>query len=127
MSTCETQGVKITARPSYQSERSQPDQNQWLWSYQITVMNTGEESVQLFDRHWVITDAAGGVEEVRGEGVIGQQPVLSPGEEFTYESFCPLPTDFGWMRGAYGMIKGDGTRFEAAIAPFLLHLPSLLN
>ncbi len=127
MSTCETQGVKVTARPSYMSEQSQPDQNRWLWSYQITIANESDETIQLIDRHWIITDAGGEIEEVRGEGVIGQQPVLSPGQEFSYESFCPLETDFGFMRGSYGMIKGDGTRFEAAIAPFVLLLPALLN
>ena len=127
MSTCETQGVKVTARPTFLPDQSQPDQSRWVWSYQITVANEGDESVQLVDRHWIITDAGGEIEEVRGEGVIGQQPVLSPGEEFAYESFCPLSTDFGFMRGSYGMMKGDGARFEATIAPFVLLLPALLN
>lgn len=127
MSTCETQGVKITARPSYLADQSQPDQNQWVWSYRITVTNDSDEVVQLVDRHWLITDACGEVQEVRGEGVVGQQPVLTPGEEFSYESFCPLATDYGFMRGSYGMIKGDGTRFEAIIAPFVLLMPALLN
>ena len=127
MSTCETQGVKVTARPSYLSEQSKPDQSRWVWSYRITIANESDDAVQLIDRHWLITDAGGEIEEVRGEGVVGQQPVLSPGQEFSYESFCPLDTDFGFMRGSYGMVKGDGTRFEAAIAPFVLLLPALLN
>ncbi len=127
MSTCETQGVKVTAQPSFLTEQSKPDQNRWVWSYRITVVNEGDEAVQLVDRHWIITGEDGEVEEVRGEGVIGQQPVLSPGEEFSYESFCPLSSDFGFMRGSYGMVKGDGTRFEATIAPFVLMLPALLN
>ena len=127
MSTCETQGVKVTARPTFQSDQSQPDQNRWVWSYQITVTNEGDESVQLLDRHWIITDAGGEIEEVHGEGVIGQQPILAPGEEFVYQSFCPLTTDFGFMRGSYGMIRGDGSRFNATVAPFVLLLPGLLN
>ena len=127
MSTCETQGVKVTARPSFLTEQSQPDQNRWVWSYRITIVNESDEAVQLLDRHWIITEESGEIQEVRGEGVIGQQPVLSPGEEFSYESFCPLATEFGFMRGSYGMIKGDGTRFDATIAPFVLLLPALLN
>ncbi|RYX86148.1 Co2+/Mg2+ efflux protein ApaG [bacterium] len=127
MSTCETQGVKVTARPSYLVEQSTPDQERWVWSYQITIVNESDDTVQLVDRHWVVTNAGGEVEEVRGEGVIGQQPVLSPGQEFKYESFCPLSTDFGFMRGSYGMMRSDGTRFEATIAPFVLLLPALLN
>lgn len=127
MSTCETQGVKIIARPSYLAEQSQPDQNRWVWSYRITIANESDDAVQLVDRHWLITDAGGEIEEIRGEGVVGQQPVLSPGQEFSYESYCPLGTDFGFMRGSYGVVKGDGTRFEAAIAPFVLLLPALLN
>lgn len=127
MSICETQGVKITARPTFFPEQSQPDQERWVWSYRITVVNESDEAVQLLDRHWIITDAGGEIEEVRGEGVIGQQPVLSPGEEFSYQSFCPLATDYGFMRGTFGMTRGDGTRFEAVIAPFVLLLPCILN
>lgn len=127
MSICETQGVKIMARPSYLTEQSQPERNRWVWSYEITVANEGDEAVQLLDRHWVITDAQGEVDEVRGEGVIGQQPVIEPGRTFTYQSFCPLPTDYGFMRGSFGMVKSDGTRFEAAIAPFVLLTQAQLN
>ncbi len=127
MSICETQGVKVTARPSYLVEQSQPDRNRWVWSYEITVINASDETVQLVDRHWVITDAGGEVEEVRGEGVVGQQPVIQAGESFSYQSFCPLGTDYGFMRGSFGMVKPDGSRFEAAVAPFVLLTQAQLN
>jgi len=127
MSICETQGVKITARPSFLIEQSQPDRNKWVWSYEITVINVGEEAIQLVDRHWVITDAGGEIEEVRGEGVVGQQPVIEPGDSFSYQSFCPLATEHGFMRGAFGMVKADGSRFEAAVAPFVLLTLAQLN
>lgn len=127
MSICETHGVKIMARPSYLTEQSQPERNRWVWSYEITVTNESDEAVQLLDRHWIITDAQGEVDEVRGEGVIGQQPVIEPGQAFTYQSFCPLPTDYGFMRGTFGMVKSDGTRFEAIIAPFVLLTQAQLN
>lgn len=127
MSICETQGVKVTARPSFLIDQSQPDRNKWVWSYEITVINAGEEPIQLVDRHWVITDAGGEVEEVRGEGVIGQRPVIEPGDSFSYQSFCPLATDYGFMRGSFGMVKPDGSRFEAAVAPFVLLTLAQLN
>lgn len=127
MSICETQGVKIMARPIYLTEQSQPERNRWVWSYEITVANEGDEAVQLLDRHWIITDASGETDEVRGEGVIGQQPVIEPGDSFSYQSFCPLPTEYGFMRGSFGMVKGDGTRFEATIAPFVLLTQAQLN
>ncbi len=127
MSICETQGVKVMARPSYLSEQSQPQRNRWVWSYEITIVNEGDETIQLVDRHWIITDSGGEVEEVRGDGVIGQQPVIPAGETFSYQSFCPLSTDYGFMRGSFGMTKTDGSRFEAAIAPFVLLTQAQLN
>ncbi len=115
------------ARPSFLIEQSQPQRNQWVWTYEITVVNESDEPVQLVDRHWIITDAGGEVEEVRGEGVIGQQPLIGAGETFSYSSFCPLATDYGFMRGSFGMVKGDSVRFEAAIAPFVLLTQAQLN
>ena len=127
MSISQTHGVKVTAHPSFHFEQSQPQNSRWVWTYRITICNEGDDTIQLLDRHWVITDAQGEVEEVRGDGVIGQQPVLAPGEEFSYESFCPLTTDYGFMRGSYGMVRGDGSHFSAQIAPFVLLTPALLN
>jgi len=89
----------------------------------VTITNEGDETVQLVTRHWVITDGNNHVEEVKGPGVIGEQPVLRPGEAFTYTSGCPLPTPFGMMEGTYQMVTGEGDRFDARIAPFTLSEP----
>ena len=110
-------------RIGYAPERSQPSQNQWFFLYTITISNEGPETAQLLTRHWVITDGTGHVEEVRGPGVVGKQPVLAPGESFTYTSGCPLATPFGVMEGTYRMVTGNGEEFEARIAPFTLSEP----
>ncbi|PYR55164.1 MAG: Co2+/Mg2+ efflux protein ApaG [Acidobacteria bacterium] len=118
-----TRGVRVHVQSEYAAERSQPSQNQWFFLYTITISNEGPETVQLLTRHWIITDGTGHIEEVRGPGVIGKQPVLSPGESFTYTSGCPLTTPFGVMEGTYQMVTGAGDRFDARIAPFTLSEP----
>ncbi|PYR77890.1 MAG: Co2+/Mg2+ efflux protein ApaG [Acidobacteria bacterium] len=118
-----TRGVRVHVQSEYAAERSQPSQNQWFFLYTITISNEGPETVQLLTRHWIITDGTGHIEEVRGPGVIGKQPLLSPGESFTYTSGCPLTTPFGVMEGTYQMVTGAGDRFDARIAPFTLSEP----
>jgi ApaG protein len=118
-----TRGVRVHVQSEYAAERSQPSQNQWFFLYTITISNEGPEAVQLLTRHWVITDGKGHVEEVRGPGVVGKQPVLEPGESFTYTSGCPLETPFGVMEGTYQMVTAGGDHFDARIAPFTLSEP----
>lgn len=115
-----TDGICVKVTPAFQPQHSHPEQNQYFWTYTITISNQSARTVQLRSRHWIITDGNGHVEEVRGEGVVGQQPVLEPGEEFIYTSGCPLQTPTGSMRGTYSMIDPDGDEFTVAIAPFLL-------
>jgi len=123
-----TRGVRILVRPRFIPEQSDPDNSQWLFAYHITIRNTGEQTVQLISRHWVITNGEGKVEEVRGPGVVGYQPVLKPGEEFEYTSGCPLSTPVGTMHGEFNMVvPGSGEKFDAKIEPFRLAVPKALN
>jgi ApaG protein len=123
-----TRGVRILVRPRFIPEQSDPDNGQWLFAYHITIRNTGEQTVQLISRHWVITNGEGKVEEVRGPGVVGYQPVLKPGEEFEYTSGCPLTTPVGTMHGEFNMVLPDsGEKFDAKIEPFRLAVPKALN
>lgn len=108
-------------------EHSAPQEQQFRFAYQITITNVGDETAQLVSRHWIITDAEGDVEEVRGPGVVGEQPVLEPGASFEYTSFCPLKTNVGTMHGSYQMVRPNGESFEARIAPFTLAVPHALN
>jgi ApaG protein len=126
-STATTRGVKVTVRSSYVSERSQPAAGRWFFAYRIRITNRGDVPVRLLNRHWVITDAHGEVEEVRGPGVVGEQPTLAPGESFEYTSFCPLQTPFGTMEGGYEMVTADGERFWAKIGLFTLSEPLAVN
>lgn len=119
--------MTIDVRSSYLPERSDPANQQWLFAYWVRISNQGAESVQLISRHWVITDAHGKVEEVRGLGVVGQQPILAPGESFEYTSYCPLSTSFGTMHGTYLMETGSGEQFDAEIGAFTLAEPSAVN
>ena len=115
-------------RPRFIPEQSDPDNGQWLFAYHITIRNTGEQTVQLLSRHWVITNGEGRVEEVRGPGVVGYQPILKPGEEFEYTSGCPLTTPVGTMHGQFNMVLPDsGEKFDAKIEPFRLAVPQALN
>ncbi len=120
-----TRGITVSVRSRHLPERSEP--GRWLFTYRIRIANGSDETVQLMARHWIITDAAGRVEEVRGPGVVGQQPVLAPGESFEYSSFCPLPTPFGTMEGSYQMVAASGEPFEIVIAPFTLTEPMAVN
>ena len=118
-----TRGVRVQVLSEYAADRSDPANNQWFFLYTIQITNEGAETVQLISRHWIITDAEGHIEEVRGPGVVGQQPVLAPGESFTYTSGCPLTTPFGKMEGTYQMVTANGAAFDVKIAPFTLSEP----
>jgi ApaG protein len=127
MSDTTTRGVRVQVESAYVPERSSPRDAQYFFAYRIRISNAGEETVQLVSRHWVITDGDGRVEHVRGPGVVGEQPVLEPGESFEYTSFCPLPTAIGSMHGTYQMVTAGGSAFDADIAPFSLAVPTALN
>jgi ApaG protein len=118
-----TRGIRVSVLSEYAPDRSRPPLNQWFFLYTITITNDGTETVQLISRHWIITDANGLVEEVRGPGVVGQQPVLAPGESFTYTSGCPLRTPFGTMEGTYQMVSRAGDSFDVRIPAFTLSEP----
>ena len=122
-----TRGIRVSVRARYVAERSRPMMNEYFFAYTIRIANEGRETVQLVSRAWHITDAEGHVEEVRGPGVVGEQPVLAPGEAFEYTSACPLATPFGSMHGSYQMVTEGGARFEAEIARFQLSEPYALN
>ena len=115
--------MKVRVAPSFLPEHSDPEERRYVWAYEVEIENGGRETVQLIDRRWTITDARGHVEEVQGPGVVGEQPVLEPGDRYQYTSGCPLPTDSGAMVGSYGMVTDAGERFEAAIPAFSLHMP----
>lgn len=127
MSDTFTRGVRIVVHPRFVPEQSLPDADQYLFAYHITIRNEGTIPVQLLSRHWIITDGEGNVEEVRGPGVVGYQPLLAPGEEFQYTSGCPLTTPVGTMHGSFQMVAADGDHFDAMIAPFRLAVPTALN
>lgn len=118
-----TRGIRVSVTSEYAPSRSAPADSQWFFLYTITITNEGEDTVQLLTRHWIITDGTGRVEEVRGPGVVGQQPTLAPGETFTYTSGCPLTTPFGMMQGTYQMTTSAGSQFDVTIAPFTLSEP----
>ena len=127
MSTAMTRGILVTVRSQYIPEKSSTAARQFAFAYTVNIANRGEVTAQLESRHWIITDAEGDVQEVRGEGVVGAQPVLEPGEEFEYTSWCMIATPVGTMRGSYQMVTADGERFDAEIAPFKLTPSPLLN
>jgi ApaG protein len=119
-----TNSVRVEVESQYAPEHSQPFQNQWFFYYTVRITNESNDTVQLLSRHWVITDASGHIEEVRGPGVVGEQPVLAPGESFQYTSGCPLKTSTGVMLGTYQMMFTEsGEHFDVEIAPFALHEP----
>lgn len=115
--------LSVSVSPEFLCEQSDPEQGVWAWTYTVTLRNTGSLAAQLVARHWVIMDAGGRVEEVRGVGVIGQQPRLLPGEAFEYTSWTRLSTSSGSMRGSYSCVGDDGTRFEVDIPEFALRGP----
>lgn len=121
--TAETEGVVVRVRPSYLAGQSDPAEGRWVWAYQVEIVNLSGGPVQLVARRWTITDALGRVEEVRGPGVVGEQPVIEPGDSYAYASGCPLATPSGSMVGAYFMQDAEGRMFEAAIPAFSLDVP----
>ena len=122
-----TRGIRISFETTYDPTRSSPQQSQWFFLYTIRVSNEGSQTVQLLSRHWMISDGTGRTEEVRGDGVVGEQPAIHPGDAFEYTSGCPLATPFGSMEGNYEMRRDDGSSFRARIAPFHLSEPSALH
>lgn len=124
MSHAITRQIEVSVEPAFHAEHSDPVRGRWFFSYTIRITNHGADVVQLLSRHWIITNAHGTREEVRGSGVVGEQPVLGPGEHFEYTSFCPLGTSLGSMEGSYQMVNDAGERFDVEIAPFALVDPS---
>ena len=118
-----TNGIRVAVKPAFVGDQSDPDDGRYLWSYTITIENRSSETVQLISRYWHITDASGRMQEVRGPGVVGAQPVLAPGQMFEYTSGCPLPTASGHMVGSYQMRAASGNSFEVEIPAFLLESP----
>lgn len=118
-----TRGIRVTVRPAFIDEQSDPEDGHYLWSYAITIENRGRETVQLLSRYWHITDNLGRAQEVHGPGVVGAQPVLEPGQSFRYTSGCPLTTASGAMYGRYQMRSASGEAFEVEIPAFLLESP----
>ncbi len=120
-------GIQIQVATNYVDEQSQPDAGRYVFAYTITISNNGDVAAKLLSRHWVITDANGKVQEVSGDGVVGEQPYLEPGERFRYSSGAVLETPVGSMQGLYRMVAEDGMNFDAPIAPFTLAVPGLLH
>ena len=118
-----TESIRVTVKPIYLEEQSSPGDNHFVWAYQVQIENLGEERVQLLARHWRITDSLGRVQEVRGAGVVGEQPVLEPGESYEYTSGTPLATPSGIMVGTYEMENAQGERFDVAVPAFSLDSP----
>ena len=122
-----TRGIRVQVRTAYLPQRSSPRESEYLFMYTIRISNVGSETAQLISREWIITNAEGEVERVKGPGVVGEQPVLPPGGSFEYTSYCPLKTPVGSMQGTYQMVTASGERFDAIIAPFTLAVPNSLN
>lgn len=118
-----THDIRVTVQPVYLEEQSSPDDGQYVWAYQVRIENLGRITLRLRNRHWSITDAQGRTQEVRGPGVVGEQPLLRPGDSFEYTSGCPLPTPSGMMVGSYEMEAENGDRVEVAIPAFSLDSP----
>jgi ApaG protein len=121
------QPIRVAVETQYIPERSDPERPFYFFAYRIRITNGGDQTVQLLSRHWIITDGDGHEEEVRGPGVVGEQPVLEPGAVFEYTSACPLPTEVGTMRGSYEFIRDTGEMFSAPIEPFTLACPNALQ
>ncbi len=123
MYTAVTHHVKVTVEPTFEPDRSDPNEGRYFWRYDIEIANLGDKPVTLLERHWRITDADGRHQEVRGPGVVGEQPTIGPGEAFCYASGCPLATPSGLMVGEYRMVSEDGESFDVAIPAFSLDSP----
>ena len=122
-----TRGIRVEVQSVFVPERSDPDNGEWFYAYRVRITNVGDVTAQLLSRHWVIIDGRGHVEEVRGPGVVGEQPVLKPGQSFEYTSGCPLGTRDGSMHGSYQMVTARGEHFDAEIAPFALGEPEVVH
>jgi len=118
-----TDGIRVRVQSHYLPEQSSPKDDRFVFAYTITISNEGSITAQLRTRHWIITDGRGSIEEVKGDGVVGEQPRLSPGQSFQYTSGCVLTTPIGTMHGTYRFFRDDGSSFDAAIAPFSLASP----
>ena len=127
MSDTTTEGLRIRVKPAFWDERTVPEKSQWAFSYTVTITNDGSRAATLRRRHWQITDAAGHTEEVKGDGVVGKQPRLEPGESFEYTSYVMLKTPFGSMHGKYFFERNDGSEVIAVIGEFPLTQPNALN
>lgn len=123
MYTCETKSIEVVVEPVFLEDHSEPDDLHFVWAYHVTITNHGHETVQLKNRHWRITDANGHTIDVKGPGVVGEQPVLEPGESFEYTSGTPLKTPSGIMLGTYEMVDAGGASFDVAIPAFSLDSP----
>jgi ApaG protein len=119
-----THDVAVSVQPEYQADRSEPAKRQFFWAYTVEIENRGTRTVQLKRRHWIITDGRGVKHEVNGEGVVGEEPIIAPGESFRYTSGCPLDTPDGFMVGHYTMIGENGDRFQVEIPAFSLDIPA---
>ncbi len=118
-----TREIVVSVEPQYLGDQSEPDEGHFVWAYHVRIANQGDDRVQLLSRHWKITDSLGRVQEVRGAGVVGEQPVLAPGDAFEYTSGTPLPTPSGIMLGSYGMRSNSGEHFDVEIPAFSLDSP----
>ena len=127
MNEPDTNNIQVDVETRYIEEQSNPEQNYYVFAYTITIQNKGRQTAQLLTRHWVITDSNQKVQEVRGDGVVGEQPVLKPGEQFVYTSGTMLETSVGTMKGSYQMIADDGSEFDAPIDEFVLSTPRVLH
>ena len=119
--------VSVRVEPNYLADQSEPDEERYVFSYTVTIRNTGEKPARLLTRHWIITDGNGKTQEVRGDGVVGEQPHLDPGEQYRYTSGTVSETPVATMQGSYQMVADDGTRFEADIPVFTLSTPHILH
>jgi len=119
--------IKVAAKAEFLPGQSDPDHDHYVFAYHITVTNVGQMTAQLLNRHWIITDGAGHNQEVKGDGVVGEQPRIAPGESYRYTSGCTLPTPVGTMHGHYGMRADDGHEFDAPVEAFTLAIPRVLH
>lgn len=122
-----TRGIRVQVESRYLEEQSVPEESYYFFQYRVQISNGGDETARLVSRTWIITDADGGVHEVQGPGVVGEQPVLRPGDDFEYTSFCPLKTPVGAMEGRYQMVTSKGESFDAEISAFTLAVPHHVN
>lgn len=127
LSDAVTHDVRVEVMSQYSAEHSRPLDGEWVFQYTVRITNQGTDTVQLISRHWIITDSTDRQKEVKGEGVVGQQPVLAPGESYKYSSWCPLETSVGTMQGTYQMVRANGEKFDIDIAPFGLNARHTVN